>query len=267
MRIALFSDIHGNAIALDAVLADIERQGGVDEYWVLGDLVAFGPQPIAVLERLTALPHVRFVRGNTDRYITSTDRPPPHRHQVEADLRHLPIYEEVALAVGWTRGAVAVTGWLPFLDALPIEQRLTLPNGTRLLGVHASPGTDESPGIRPDYSEEEIHSRMAGCDADLVCVGHTHWPMNRWLNDVHIVNLGSVGNPQVPDLCAWYVMLMVDQSGYTIQHHQAAYDRHAVMQQLEVLRHPSRRYINGFLLGEEVRPWPLPKNDCPAIAR
>lgn len=56
MRIALFSDIYGNAIALDAVLAAIARQGGVDEYWVLGDLVAVGPQPIQVLERLTALP-------------------------------------------------------------------------------------------------------------------------------------------------------------------------------------------------------------------
>ena len=40
MRVALLSDIHGNSIALDAVLADIEHAGGVDEYWALGDLVA-----------------------------------------------------------------------------------------------------------------------------------------------------------------------------------------------------------------------------------
>jgi hypothetical protein len=37
MRIALLSDIHGNPLALDAVLADIEAPGGVDMYWVLGD--------------------------------------------------------------------------------------------------------------------------------------------------------------------------------------------------------------------------------------
>ena len=43
MRIALLSDIHGNPIALDAVLKDIEGRGGVDTYWILGDMVALGP--------------------------------------------------------------------------------------------------------------------------------------------------------------------------------------------------------------------------------
>ena len=46
------SDIHGNPIALDAVLADIEATGGVDEHWVLGDIVALGHDPVGVLERL-----------------------------------------------------------------------------------------------------------------------------------------------------------------------------------------------------------------------
>jgi predicted phosphodiesterase len=40
MRIAFLSDIHGNEIALKAVLADIAGQGAVDNYWILGDLVA-----------------------------------------------------------------------------------------------------------------------------------------------------------------------------------------------------------------------------------
>jgi len=54
MRIALLSDIDGNAIALDAVLADIAALGGADEYGGLGDLMALGPQPVTVLERLPA---------------------------------------------------------------------------------------------------------------------------------------------------------------------------------------------------------------------
>jgi hypothetical protein len=63
------SDVHANPIALDAVLRDIEERGGADEYWVLGDVVAMGFDPAAVLRRLTALPNARFVRGNTDRYV------------------------------------------------------------------------------------------------------------------------------------------------------------------------------------------------------
>jgi predicted phosphodiesterase len=67
MKIALISDIHGNSIALDAVLSDVRFAGGVDEYWIVGDHVAIGPDPNGVLERLTSLPEVSFTRGNTDR--------------------------------------------------------------------------------------------------------------------------------------------------------------------------------------------------------
>jgi len=56
MRVALLSDIHGNSIALEAVLNDIALQGGADAYWILGDLVALGPDPVHVLEQLSALP-------------------------------------------------------------------------------------------------------------------------------------------------------------------------------------------------------------------
>ncbi len=52
MRMALLSDIHGNSIALDAVLGDIQSQGGVDAYLILGDLAAIGHGPIGALERI-----------------------------------------------------------------------------------------------------------------------------------------------------------------------------------------------------------------------
>ena len=77
MRLAILSDIHGNAIALKAVLADIERLGGVDALWILGDLVAIGPDPIGVLECIAALPQVYCTRGNTDRYVVTGERPSP----------------------------------------------------------------------------------------------------------------------------------------------------------------------------------------------
>ncbi|MCE7980391.1 MAG: metallophosphoesterase [Caldilinea sp. CFX5] len=259
MRIALLSDIHGNAIALDAVLADIAAQGGVDETWVLGDLVAVGPQPVAVLERLQTLPNTRFTRGNTDDYITTGERPPPTSADVQANPNRLAVFEEVAQTMAWTQGAIAATGWLPFLDALPLEQRLTLPDGTRLLGVHASPGQANGRGIRPDYPAAEIAERIVGCEADLLCVGHTHWPMNVRVGAIHVVNLGSVSNQQTPDLCAWYALLEADQHGYQIQQRQVAYDRAAVIAVLEAVRHPARNFIIRYMLGEYVKTWPLPK--------
>src|SRR5258708_31692588 len=64
MRVALISDIHGNCVALEAVLADIER-AGVDQVVCLGDVAATGPQPHAVIERLRAT-GCPVVMGNAD---------------------------------------------------------------------------------------------------------------------------------------------------------------------------------------------------------
>ena len=96
MRIALLSDIHGNEVALRAVLEDIEAQGGVDAYWVLGDLVALGPKPVEVLEQLSSLQNLQVIRGNTDRYVTTGARPYPTQDDVRADPSLLPRLIQVA---------------------------------------------------------------------------------------------------------------------------------------------------------------------------
>ena len=65
MRIALLADIHGNMDALSAVLRDCEERGGVDEYWVLGDLVNYGPEPEKCVELIKRLKSVA-IAGNHD---------------------------------------------------------------------------------------------------------------------------------------------------------------------------------------------------------
>ena len=95
MRIALLADIHGNSIALDAVLADIQARGVVNGYWILGDLCAVGFDPAGVVERLQALPNTLFIRGNADRYVTSGNLPPPSFEQVRANPDLIPVLAEV----------------------------------------------------------------------------------------------------------------------------------------------------------------------------
>src|SRR5579862_9776737 len=68
MRIAAFSDTHGNLVALEAVLADIERQDPFDAYLMAGDIVAGGPRPAETLARVRALA-CPVVLGNTDYYL------------------------------------------------------------------------------------------------------------------------------------------------------------------------------------------------------
>ena len=258
MRVAIFSDIHANSIAFDAVLADIAAQGGVDAYWALGDFVAFGPDPVGVLDRLAQLDPLTVIVGNTDVYVRSGMRPRPFLHEVQADPALLPTFAEVALSIGWTQGAVSTNRWLAFLDALPLDARMTLPDGTRVLCVHAEPGKENGRGLRPNIDLNDLTATFDVDDADLIFVGHTHWPTNLHLGATHAVNVGSVGNPIVPGLPAMYVLLHADKTGYEVRHRLVPYDTQAVLAQLEAARFPAPDYPASFLRGERVRDWNLP---------
>jgi predicted phosphodiesterase len=255
MRIALLSDIHGNSLALDAVLADIQAQGGVDQYWVLGDLAAIGPDPVGVLDRLVALPQARFILGNTDTYLVTDKLPWPTIEAVQADPRLLPIFKEVSQSFAWTQGALTAAGLLEWLVDLPDEQRAVLPDGTRLLGVHAVPGNNDGSGFHPNQSENERLALLSGCEADIVFVGHTHTQMDVCVGEIRLVNLGSVSNPFPPDLRASYVMLAASLDGYWLEHRRVDYDRQAVITAIQRQRNPSAEYVTRFMLGQNRPGW------------
>jgi putative phosphoesterase len=243
MRIALLSDIHGNSAALDAVLADIAAQGGADGHFILGDLVALGPDPAGVLKRITALPHAQIVRGNTDRYVAFGDRPAPTLEEAAADSKLLPSLVQVANTFAWTQGMVTAAGWLPWLRDLPLEKRVTLPDATRLLIVHASPGQDDGAGISPETNDAAIDALFAGCNAELVCLGHTHLPFDRRSNGIRIVNPGAVSLSRTDDRRACYAVLVAGEDGVHIEHRSVEYDRAAVIEQLNRVGHPAREFL------------------------
>lgn len=251
MRLAIFSDIHGNPLALDAVLSDIQRQGEVDRYWVLGDFAAIGYDPVTPLEKVTALPHASFTCGNTDRYVVTEDLPVPPQ-QALTNPALLPEIIEATRSFSWTRGYLSAAGWLDWFTNLPLEVRLTLPDGTRVLGVHASPGRDDGPSLQPKHSESELERRLAGCEADVVIVGHSHIPLDRQVGPIRAINLGSVSNPITLGLQATYVLLDADEQGYRIQLRRVDYDREAVIKAIEHSRHPTPSYLIGFMRGEHI---------------
>ena len=170
----MVSDIHGNVVALDAVLAEAEELG-VDHWWALGDLVLFGPRPVEVVERLQGLPSVAFVSGNTDRYVVTGAAASAHdrvRSGCGCQLGR-------ALRADGGRdrldaGALCQGRQDDSLAASPSEQRTTLPDGSALLGVHASPTADDGPGIDTDASDDALSALLAGGQADVIVGGHTH---------------------------------------------------------------------------------------------
>lgn len=255
MRIAIISDIHGNNIALGAVLNDIQSQGGADAIWILGDLAAIGHAPVDTLERLANLSSVVIIKGNTDRFLATGTQPGPTPEQAVSNPDLMKTYTEVTRTFSWTQGALASGGWLQWLAALPNSMRETLLDGTRVLLEHASPGHDDGPALYPNLTETQLRQRFTGHNADLIFVAHTHWAMEARVDGVHVVNAGSVSNVFPPDLRAVWVCLDSDANGYHVTYHRTSYDHKAVIDALERLRHPGRKFIIGFMRGEHEPGW------------
>jgi predicted phosphodiesterase len=247
MRMGVIADIHGVSDALRAVLHD-GRRVGVDRWWALGDLVLFGPHPVEVLEMLGGLDDVGLVAGNTDRYVLTDDQPSPHATAVAAaaDVDLVWRYGRMAAGAAWTRGVLDQAGVLGILDALPSNQSTMLADGTSVLGVQASPRSDDGPGYDSASSDEEIARLLAGVDADWVVGGHTHDPTDRVVGGRRVLNPGSVGLPRTLGAASWMLIDSYDD-GATVEHRAVGFDVAAVVDALDRRRHPNREFIASVM--------------------
>lgn len=249
MKLGIVADIHGNAAALSAVLADAEPHA-VEAWWALGDLVLFGPRPVEVLDMLAGLPGIAYVSGNTDRYVLTGEQPHPHRTIADAvgDRGLVERFVGMAGAIGWTRGALCQAECLDLLTTLPAHQRTVLPDGSALLGLHASLRRDDGAGIDSTSSDDALAKVIDGCEADIVVGGHTHDPTDRVVAGVRALNPGSVGIPRRTGEASW-LLVEADGSGVHIEHRSAAFDVDAVVSDLYGRGYPNAPFLESVLTG------------------
>lgn len=229
-KLAVLADIHGNSVALRAVLSDLARQGGADAIIILGDLAVFGPDPVGVLNLLRQLSSAFYVRGNTDRYLTEGNYPgQPHGTDWQA---------QVLDSFPWTARALGRSG-LNFLASLPARQLLRLSPQHTILAVHGSPRSDEE-NIRPDTPVAELVPMINGQAYNLLLCAHTHLPCDRMVAGRRVVNVGSVGLPFDGDPRASYALVNLRPGGeYFLQFRRVSYDIEEVVRQLMAFNHPT----------------------------
>ncbi len=214
MRVAILSDIHGNAVALEACLADLDAAGGADRIVAAGDLCMDGPRPRKVLKQLkSAGAHV--VRGNTDRMIALDDPA---------------IYdEEERQSIMWQRGALG-QDWVAWLGAAPMTVAIgTDPDG--LLITHATPTCDDE-HVWPDASDEQLEAIVAGVTQRTIAFGHLHVPYVRNWRDRTFVNVASAGLPKDGDARAHYAILTQRSGGWSVRSRRVAFDVDKVERQI-----------------------------------
>lgn len=180
MRIALISDLHGNQLALEAVLSDVARVG-VDRIVCLGDTATLGPHPREVLGRLREL-RCTCILGNHDAFL------------LEPELVHS--YSEapiIAEAVAWCRDRLRsedfelVRSFVPRLE-IPLEGE------QRLFVYHGTPRS-HTEDLLATTPPEIVDEMLGGHSATVWAGGHTHIQMLRQHAGMLIVNPGSVGMP------------------------------------------------------------------------
>ena len=181
MQIAIISDVHGNLVALDAVLADINRKE-IDQIVCLGDVAAIGPQPCQVLARLESLGCL-CVMGN-------------HDAELLALAEGKNSLEGPPLVVEWVEWCAdqLTTGDFEYLRSFQPLVDVSLDATTNLLCFHGSPRSNAE-YILAGTPASELEEMLTGYTAKVMACGHTHMQMLRRYAERTIVNAGSVGWP------------------------------------------------------------------------
>jgi len=217
MRIAVLSDIHANLTALEAVRADLTD---VDQTWVLGDTVGYGPQPnevISVLQEMGA----RSVLGNHDGAAIGMVDPAYFNPDARA-------------AIEWTAGTID-DNTRSYLATLPEVRR-----DGELTAVHGSP---RDPIWEYITSSGIAAANFEAFESRLCLFGHTHLPVAYLRDDGAVaatpglpgevvqlgavralLNPGSVGQPRDGLSDAAYALLEMDDSGGSIAFHRVRYE-------------------------------------------
>ncbi len=222
MRIAIISDIHGNFVALDAVLAAL-KSDAPDQIVCLGDVVVTGPQPQETLARVRELGCL-VVMGNTDEWVLS---PTPFTIRSKTDQ----ILYDIEL---WGAEQMSADD-LAFIRAFQATIELDLGNGRTLLGCHGSPRHNQEI-ILATTPDEELARKLGGRAPDIVAGGHTHTPLLRRFQNCLILNPGSVGLPffmqpngrRVNPVWAEYALIAVENGRLDVNLRRVSYNLEAL---------------------------------------
>jgi predicted phosphodiesterase len=222
MRYCLFSDVHANRPALEAVLRDVRAKGDLAGTYHLGDLVGYAPWPdeVAAMIREAGIPGVA---GNYDSTVATH-----YKHcgcRYEDPRQEALAHESFTWTLAHTSdGTKRFLGSLPFrIDIRPLGGHLAGPT-VRL--VHGNQ-TLNTVYVTEDRSDEFLSKMADGMGAragDAICFGHTHKPWHRVVGGVHFVNTGSVGRPKDGDPRAGYVLLEVTATDVRVEFVRVAYD-------------------------------------------
>ncbi len=218
MRIAVFSDVHGNCVALDSVLSDIKKLH-VDGMVCLGDAIQGGSQPAETVSRLRDL-RVPTVMGNSDAWLLTGEISSGGERVSSVQL------EVRAWSLSKLKGAD-----LDFIRQF--KNVIKLPLGDESLVCFHGSSASFDDLIWPSTPEEQFVRMLEGYGDSILCGGHTHLQQLRRFKNSFYFNPGSVGfsydhsqtgeDPR-PDNWAEYAIVGSDKKGSGVEFRRVPFD-------------------------------------------
>ncbi len=230
MKIAFIADIHGNSVALERVLEDIEKKRA-DKIVVLGDICFRGPDPKGSLEKIRQL-ETEVIKGNADEWIVrgiKKGEVPDQAFKIMTQERDFGV-------------AQLSDDDILYLKNLQEEVKLTVGPYT-IHGFHATPNSLFQ-NVMPDCADEIMEKNlMVDKTADIYVYAHIHKPFVRFLNGKIVMNTGSVGLPFDGVPSASYGIIEVDGKNVKAEICRVEYDVVAVVKMYETVNYPNSKQM------------------------
>ena len=211
LKIGIISDVHGNDIALKTVIENIKEEL-IEGVIFLGDLIAGGPNPKNTFDQLRELNVISWIKGNTDVI-----------YQEAIDFNKLKNKDDIELSKYYLYALNEISFEdIEFILAKPMIKSICI-EGIEILCVHGSP-RNITEKMGEEIDENILVEMIEGISEKIIFCGHSHIPSMTKVNEKMIVNVGSVGFPIDEDNSASYVILNINEQGYTLDFKRVEYD-------------------------------------------
>lgn len=234
MKIAFISDIHGNAVALEAVINDLGKKE-IDKIYVLGDICYRGPEPKRSLELVRSL-NAGVIKGNADEWVVRGVR------EGEVPEKALQLMNTERQ---WTVEKLEQAD-IDYLNGLPTSIECNV-DGTHIFGFHATPESLFEI-VLPGAADQELETKlMQTTDAQVYVYAHIHRPYIRYLNGKVIMNIGSVGLPFDGLAKASYGLVEIENGNLRTSIERVSFDIEKVVELYQKENYPNEDMMIGII--------------------
>lgn len=180
MKYVIFSDVHGNAYALEKMLQDLDQENNIEGFIYCGDIAGYYYGQERVVSFIRKLNNLHIVKGNHDCYLELSNKDKTKQKKLAVKYGNSYLNSDTLSAE-----------CLEYIYNLPEQKRLVIAG--KSIGIfHGTPLN----ALEGRYYPDSVQCELQFEGVDVAFLGHTHYRMTKTLNNTFIVNPGSLGQPR-----------------------------------------------------------------------